>query len=205
MLLPFQGARNAPVSNPGCRSACPGLWACWAFSPPPCGDAPALWHSCAQPACTGLRQADNKPHYAYATPRLFQRCALKGQKHNDKGAIPPVYVRFCPFRAHAMLPSPTQGAAPLALGYGLAGLSARPRAEMRRHFGTVAHNRHARGLGKRTTSRIMHMPRPRRFQRCALKTDNKPHYAHAPPRQFQRCTLKGQKKIAQGKRSDTLG
>ncbi len=33
MLLPFQGAGIRGTRYPGCRSACPGLCACWAFSP----------------------------------------------------------------------------------------------------------------------------------------------------------------------------
>ncbi len=34
MLLPFQGAGGVwRARYPGCRSACPGLCACWAFSP----------------------------------------------------------------------------------------------------------------------------------------------------------------------------
>ena len=44
--------------------------------------------------------------------------ALKGQKYRAD-------VDFCPYRARTMLACQTQGAASLALGYGIAGLSAR--------------------------------------------------------------------------------
>ena len=33
MLLPFQGVNAMTIRNPGCRFACPGLCAYWAFSP----------------------------------------------------------------------------------------------------------------------------------------------------------------------------